>query len=133
MRAISRKNTDIPVIFSGIPPTKTVLHPLGLSRVVGWGAFGLGGCNVQLLKTKICFTEPIKNKKSFIYDWFFKSKNIPIDKLAAVDWSLATIGNCAIEVFVGICDDIIPYCVAKICCIFPSKKETKINALFINS
>lgn len=37
------------MIFSGRPPTKTVLQPTGLSLVVGAGALAFGGNNVQFL------------------------------------------------------------------------------------
>ena len=44
------KCDDLPVIFSASPPTKTVLQPRGRSLVVGSGACGFGGINVQVLR-----------------------------------------------------------------------------------
>jgi len=38
------------VVFSGSPPTKIVRQPGGRSRVVGGGAFGLGGNSVHDLQ-----------------------------------------------------------------------------------
>lgn len=47
------------VPFSGRPPTNTVLHPGGRSRVAGGGRFGFGGKSVQLLQCMISFTTGI--------------------------------------------------------------------------
>lgn len=43
-------HSTVPVAFSGRPPTKIVLQPGGRSRVVGGGAFGVGGKSVKPLK-----------------------------------------------------------------------------------